>query len=418
MHRISVFMAMVCMSFISSVFAQKDCSIDHLGKIPLTDLGEGFYRGFQGGLYPGGSNVRPAAHMAECISQVAQIQPLNLYGNPDTNGAIVMLGIGASNPMTEFQQFIEFSEGYAPVNDHLHIINACVGGQGIQKMYDITDNYWSGVANKLESEGMSVDQVQVLWIEQDNTNAYDTAFPSAPNALVDDFRLLLEVVRQLFPNIRICYITARAYAGFASPIDPDISGGLLYPRDYYNGWAVKFLVGKVIGHETGYAFEGPSASIPLVTWGSYHWTDGSTPRLDGLYLDCEEDVGPDGLHLTGIGEYKMGQQLFEFFKSDETAAYWYYDDEYAGIDQPEKPRKACIYPNPVSGEIVNVQLEHAIEENSGRYFIYDMQGGIIAFGTISAGGNTQIEVLGLVSGIYLMQIITETGTYTSTFVKQ
>src|ERR1700747_541804 len=33
------------------------------GLIPLTDLGKGDYKGEQGGLYPGGENVPPRAHL-------------------------------------------------------------------------------------------------------------------------------------------------------------------------------------------------------------------------------------------------------------------------------------------------------------------------------------------------------------------
>lgn len=418
MHRFSVIFTIAITGIAHSLFAQKDCSNDHLGLIPLTDLGTGYFHGIQGGLYPGGTNERPASHLTDCIEQVSMIQPLNIAGDPSPDGTVVMLGIGASNPMTEFQQFIEFSNDYAPVNDHLRIINACVGGQGIQKMYDISDNYWSGVSGKLESEGLSVEQVQVIWIEQDNTNAYDTTFPSAPNALVNDFRMLLEVIRQLFPNVRICYVTARAYAGFAAPVGPDVSGGLLYPRDYYNGWAIKFLVEKAIDHTPGYEFEGPAASIPLVTWGSYHWTDGSTPRMDGLFLDCEEDLGSDGLHLSAQGEYKMGQQLFEFFKNDETAAYWYYDAEHTGIRPPADGIDARVYPNPVMDGTLNVQLGQAVDGSGGYYSIHDMQGAAIATGSLSTSGNTRITVSDLPSGIYVLQLHTDAGSQSSTFIRQ
>ncbi|MGH3748867.1 MAG: hypothetical protein ACRDT8_15880, partial [Micromonosporaceae bacterium] len=39
-----------------------DCTRTHTGRVPLVDLGAGSYQGEQGGLYPGGVNVRPAAH--------------------------------------------------------------------------------------------------------------------------------------------------------------------------------------------------------------------------------------------------------------------------------------------------------------------------------------------------------------------
>lgn len=39
-----------------------DCSKTSVGFLPLNNLGAGLYKGKQVGLYPGGSNVRPAAH--------------------------------------------------------------------------------------------------------------------------------------------------------------------------------------------------------------------------------------------------------------------------------------------------------------------------------------------------------------------
>lgn len=48
-----------------------DCSKISVGFLPLNMLGAGLYKGKQGGLYPGGSNVRPVAH-ANAGFQLAQ----------------------------------------------------------------------------------------------------------------------------------------------------------------------------------------------------------------------------------------------------------------------------------------------------------------------------------------------------------
>lgn len=417
MNSKGILLLLVCCATVSAALAQKDCDNDHLGNIPLIDLTDGYFNGVRGGLYPEGNNTRPAAHLEQCIANVTQIQPLSIDGTPDDDGRIVMLGIGASNPMTEFQKFIELSNDFEPVNDDLSIVNACVGGQGIQKMYDITDNYWSGVINNLDSEGLSKEQVQVIWIEQDNTNAYDTAFPSAPNALVSDFNMLLQVINTLFPNVQICYITARAYSGFAAPVDPDVSGGLLYPRDYLNGWAVKFLVENVINHATGFETSGPAAQIPLVTWGSYHWTDGSSVRSDGLFLDCEVDLGPDGLHFSGAGENKMGLHMFEYFKSDTTAKYWYYDDVYSGIAQGDQVLSASVFPNPVSGDNIRVALPADLIGTRPAYTIYALDGAQIAEGFVNDSAAT-IDISTLPAGMFILRITSGTDMAVVRFVRQ
>ncbi|MBK9454060.1 MAG: T9SS type A sorting domain-containing protein [Bacteroidetes bacterium] len=398
-------------------FAQKDCSNDHMGNIPLIDLTGGYFNGVQGGLYPGGTNERPAAHLTQCVNNALQIQPLNTEGVPSADGKIVMIGIGASNPMTEFQKFIELSNTYEPVNDNLTFLNACLGGQGIQKMYDITDNYWSSVVGKLETEGLSPEQVQVVWVEQDNTNSYDTVFPGAANALMDDFRLLLVVIKTLFPNVQITYVTARAYAGYADPIDPELSTGLLYPRDYYNGWALKFLVEKIIDHAPGYESAGPSAQVPLVTWGTYHWTDGSTPRLDGLYLDCELDVSGDGLHLAGPGEEKMGQQLFNYFKTDTTAKYWYLDQEVVGIQNTNNEQlRLQVYPNPITGNTINFNAGAFNLNEKITYTITSASGKIVFADATISTEQVKIDLPELASGIYYITAVAASGSASASFV--
>src|SRR5689334_3064320 len=50
---------------------------ESVGLIPLTDLGAGSYKGEQGGLYPGGVNVPPAAHQKAGTKLGHSIVPLD-----------------------------------------------------------------------------------------------------------------------------------------------------------------------------------------------------------------------------------------------------------------------------------------------------------------------------------------------------
>jgi hypothetical protein len=81
----------------------------------LTDLGSNFYQrlvsispltyqptGVIGGLYPGGSNLRPPAHEAAGLAQAAQVGPLDANGIPADNGKIGITSIGMSNTEMEF----------------------------------------------------------------------------------------------------------------------------------------------------------------------------------------------------------------------------------------------------------------------------------------------------------------------------
>src|SRR5262245_52981624 len=73
------------------------------GLIPLTDMGKGTYQGEEGGLYPGGQNTVPAAHLKSGMGISQSIRPLDGEGRPALEGRIVLLSIGMSNTTQEFQ---------------------------------------------------------------------------------------------------------------------------------------------------------------------------------------------------------------------------------------------------------------------------------------------------------------------------
>src|SRR5947209_13439872 len=56
-----------------SVYPKLNPPRDSMGFTALNDLGPGTYKGEQGGLYPGGSNTMPAAHLKAGLEQAAQV---------------------------------------------------------------------------------------------------------------------------------------------------------------------------------------------------------------------------------------------------------------------------------------------------------------------------------------------------------
>lgn len=315
----------VALCLITSILnAQKDCSKPQSGYIPLTDFEPGqFFEAYAGGLYGNHSNKRPSNHQMDGLAQASLIMPLNASGLPDPNGMIAFIAIGASNPRTEFNAFVDIANNHAHTNPKLRWVNSCIGGQGIQKMNTATDNYWVSAQKVLDSMGISPLQIQVAWIETDNTSNNNTKFPDCAIELADEYYTLLKTVQQLFPNVKICYLAARAYSGYATPTPGGVGKGLLHPRDYYHGWAIRFLLERVMNKLPGYEYDGPEKKIPYTTWGNYSWSNGNYPRKDGFYLDCETDLGADGLHLSASGEEKVGQLMFNYFSTDETSMAWF-----------------------------------------------------------------------------------------------
>lgn len=316
------FMFCVWMCVVFSLSAQKDCSIARPDFIPLTDMEGLTFRGFSGGLYGNGSNIPPTDHAMAVESAVQSLRRLNANGTPDNNGKIVMIGVGASNPRTEFDEFIRNYASYSDKNSSLVLINTCIGGQGIQKMNVQTDNYWKQAQKIIEDSNYTKQQVQIAWIETENTQQADTVFPRAPLSLAKEYQQLLATLRKEFPQLKLCYLSARGYAGWVSN-NQTVGKGLLFPRDYYNGWAIRFLLDSIMTNKGDYAYAGKDAVIPLATWGSYLWSNGEQKRKDGFSLDCETDIGPDGLHLTAAGERKMGYLLFDSFMANTSAKSWF-----------------------------------------------------------------------------------------------
>lgn len=399
--RIAKNLLLIAASLIS-VYAnsQRDCSILSGSFVPLENLGTSTYMTYQGGQYPAGSNTRPTLQLTRALNQVNAIMPLNLSGAIDqTNGKIVMIGVGASNPRTEFTAFKELCDTFQCLNNKLKIVNVCKGGTGIQKMNYDTAAYWNLANDTLSSYGANNLQVQIVWIEQEHTGSTNMVFPSAPLQLVNEYKKLLQVVLIKYPNVKIAYINSRAYSGYA---DGSSGPGLSSPRDYYNSWAVKWVIENQITNATGFDYTGATPSIPFVDWATNSWANGNIPKLDGLFWDCVNDFGAsDGLHLSTLGEKKVGQRLFNYFSIDTTSKVWFVDSSCKPTVTKVHPlniktKEALIFPNPTSDKL-NISYE-----GSFSYEIYNGLGELIISGQ-HKDLKSMVDVNEFENGIYLLK---------------
>src|SRR5690348_5572645 len=65
--------------------------------VPLNDLGANLYRGYVGGLYPGGLNVPTGTYASDLLATSTSIIPIDTLGAPNaTKGYIVFLSMGGS----------------------------------------------------------------------------------------------------------------------------------------------------------------------------------------------------------------------------------------------------------------------------------------------------------------------------------
>jgi DNA-binding NarL/FixJ family response regulator len=311
------------------------------GRVPLTELGSGTYKGFGGGLYPGGGTVEPSAHAAVGQSRAQAVVPLDTTGTPSAGGKIVLLSLGMSNTTQEFcagsstttncssWSFMGQAAADAAVNHTtLAIVNGARGGQDAQAWDAATDaNYDTVRLNRLAPLGLTERQVQVVWVKQADAGPRD----SLPSTQADAYGLesrLANITRALqahYPNLKIVFFSSRIYAGYATTtLNPE-------PYAYESGFAVKWLIqaqidqiangGTVVDARAGDL--NYNSGAPWLAWGPYLWADGTTPRQgDGLVWQSTDFV-QDGTHPSQTGQQKVGTMLLTFFKTSPFTKCWF-----------------------------------------------------------------------------------------------
>ena len=299
-----------------------ECGSTSVGLTPLTELGPGFYQGFEGGLFPGGTNLRPSAHEDAGLAIARGIRPRKGNGKISTKkGKIVLLSIGMSNTTMEFSTFKSMADSDPVRNRKLVIVDGAQGGMTASEVSDPSSSqgqrFWETVDQRLSQAGVTASQVQIAWVKEANARPSES-FPAHAVALQSQLEQIALVLKQRFPNIRIAYYSSRIYAGYASTsLNPE-------PFAYESAFSVKWMVEKQISGSPDLNFDSVKGDIksPWLSWGPYLWADGMNPRADGLSWPCS-DYNSDGTHPAPSGREKVAELLLDFFKTDSTAASWF-----------------------------------------------------------------------------------------------
>jgi hypothetical protein len=286
------------------------------GLVPLTELGSDMYMGYEGGLYPGGSNDIPVAHLALGQMRADEVIPRDANGNPDPNGWIVMISIGMSNTCHEFGVFERVADTDTYRNGRLVIINGAQGGQAAEDIDDYNAPYWRLITERLAGNNLTVQQVQVAWMKQANRRP-DNNFPIHAQGLAANLRSIVSIMHNRYSNLKLFYISSRTYAGYATGnLNPE-------PQSYESGFSVKWLIGDQINGDADLNNDPDQSPVmaPWLGWGPYLWADGLIPRADGLIWERQDFEG-DGTHPSAGGEQKVADLLSGFFGTVATTQ-WY-----------------------------------------------------------------------------------------------
>ncbi|MFN7975022.1 MAG: DNRLRE domain-containing protein [Acidobacteriota bacterium] len=289
------------------------------GLVPLTDLGPGTYQGFQGGLYPGGSNVPPAAHETAAIAEARKVVPRDAAGNPDpVNGRVGCVAFGMSNTTYEFSVFERQEDGNVDRNGRVVLVNGAITAQDSTILADPAAAYWTNVQNRVTALGMTNAQVQVAWLKE--AKMYPTGgFPAASQSLRDELAQIARNLHGFFPNLKVCYVSSRIYGGYApaNAVSPE-------PYAYESGFGVKWLIEDQIAGDPSLNYDAAKGAVvaPLLLWGAYLWADGTNSRGDGLTW-LTADFQSDMIHPSDLGQQKVADMLSAFFASDPVASiFW------------------------------------------------------------------------------------------------
>ncbi len=297
-------------------------SRESTGLIPLPDLGKGTYEGEQGGLYPGGVNSPPPAHLRAGIALAKTIVPLDAEGRPSNDGKIVLISVGMSNTTMKFQAFQRLAAEQHDLNPKLVLVDGAQGSQVAWITSKPGTPFWDVVSERLNAAGVTNKQVQAAWLLQANPGP-NAGFPAEMKELQRNIEDTLHVMHDKFPNLKITYLSSRTYAGYAtSPLNPE-------PYAYENGFAVKWVIADQIAGkpEMNYDASKGAVRVPWVEWGPYLWADGVKPNKSGLSYTREDYSMEDGTHPTPSGRMKVATRLMEFLKTDETSRGWFLRSE-------------------------------------------------------------------------------------------
>jgi len=146
-------------------------------------------------------------------------------------------------------------------------------------------------------------------------------FPSDMTGLQGNLQSIAQNLLMKFPNIKLAYYSSINYTGYSNgavTLNPE-------PYAYESGFAVKNAIQDQISGDSNMNFDPSKGKVkaPWIAWGPYYWTNGMTPRSDGLVWTCQ-DSNTDGTHPSDpVGRIKVSTQLLNFLKTDDTASKWF-----------------------------------------------------------------------------------------------
>lgn len=410
------------------VFGQLNCANDSTGLIPLVDLGTDYYAGiYQGGLYPGGSNIMPSGHMINGLKIMKKLKPLDTAGVVNyATGKIVLGGFGASTVGGPFNHMIQLMKDYNDLNPCMKAVNTANGSDGIEAMYIGNEEYFDYIKiYKLAEKDLTPIQVQVGWLMHSSRIDSNGTDPIGyVDSLSKRFLIALNTMLYYYPNLKVVYLSGFPYGGYADPMKA-LYHVIKEPSSYHHNFAMKSLIERQITGDPALKYKGAGIQVPYLAWGPNLWADGKNPReLDSLTWNCETEFAIDGggYHLTNEGKDKLANILLQFFRTDTLSEGWFMDGPKwascgagrladGSIILPEEPTiltkdEITVFPNPSSGqyyvdfdEVLTEAIQVKVVNQVGEVVLEESYGGIQPFSFY------QFNLSDQPAGIYYFEVV-------------
>jgi hypothetical protein len=290
------------------------------GLKPLSDMtADEKYKGEDGGLYGGGKNEPPAEHLAAAMKLAESIRPLDAGGKESADGKIALVSIGMSNTTQEFSAFVRNAKSDGEKSARVALIDGAQGGMEAQAWSEM-DRPWVTLEERLKQANVSHAQVQVVWMKQARRSPASLGeYPQHTQEMNGHMVVILQKLKERFPNLKIVYLSSRIYAGYArSNLNPE-------PYAYEGAFAIRHLIQDQIGGLPALNHDAEKGKVnsPLLLWGPYLWADGEQGRAQDDLIWKPEDFSQDGTHPSDTGRQKVAEQLLRFFKNDPTTKNWF-----------------------------------------------------------------------------------------------
>jgi len=301
---------------ILTAYPSSDALYNTTVSTPLNDLGRNKFMDSVGGLYPGGIN-KPSDMYAQDLRKFNDsIIPIDTFGKPSPSGYILFLSLGGSTGGHNMQELRLKTIGNPATNPKLKLLNGNNGSgeASLNSIAKANAPYWSHVSNTLTATKSSYRQVQVIYLETEDSSV-NTNWPGRPIEVKLMLESALRNIKVKFPNIKIVYVLGRTRTFNVAAI------WNREPCPYYFGWACKWAIQDQINGTPDTRYKGKKAVAPMLAWGFYQWADSLPRKTDGFYWRSTETA--DGLHANEAGQDTLATRFQNFLLSDKYASTWY-----------------------------------------------------------------------------------------------